>query len=494
MRSYHKIRGMFIKRVLFAFLFPALLFFACHPQRQFIEEPDATLVFTLDTVYFDTVFTTIGTVTRNFRVKNPHSMHIRIDDITLAGGASSVFRINVDGEPGISFSGLEIAPRDSLYVFVEATLDPNNSGEILRIQDSIVFFTNGNIQDIDLVAWGQDVHILRDSTLEGSNSWIPDKPYLILNYVYVDSLATLVIDPGVRVHLHRDALLFVDGTLEVNGTRDEPVIFEGDRLEEFYEDVPGQWGLIYLSEYSHDNRMDHAEIRNGTIGILISAPPESGRTPDLEISNTLINHMSSNGIYALNARVTGSNLVIGNCGGSCTGLIFGGDYQFTHCTFANYWPSWYSNRRLPAVYLSDYFGNYDEEGNLVIYTGGDFEQASFKNSIISGNELMELVIDSYDGRRLNYLFDHCLTRIAEDSLDFLNDPAFVSIINNEDPLLDSIPYSYEPDSLSPVIDEGLPAHAVRFPFDLNGNSRLDDAAPDLGAYEWQPSPPPEENR
>ncbi|HDS07074.1 MAG TPA: hypothetical protein ENO05_05545 [Bacteroides sp.] len=475
---------MYIRRILYVFLVPAMLFFACHPERIFTEDPDAKLVFTLDTVYFDTVFTTIGTATRSFRVKNPHSRHIRVDEVTLAGGVSSVFRINVDGEPGTAFSGLEIAPRDSIFVFVEATLDQNNSGDILRIQDSILFLTNGNVQDIDLVAWGQDVHILRDSVLSGSSTWIPDKPYLILNYVYVDSMATLSIDPGVRVHMHRDALLFVDGTLEVNGAPDEPVIFRGDRLEEFYEDKPGQWGIIYLSEYSRANRIDHAEIMNGTIGILISAPPESGRMPDLEISNTVINHMSSSGIYALNARVSGSNLVIGECGGSCASLIFGGDYEFTHCTFFNNWPSWYSNRQLSAVYLADYFGNYDQEGNLVVYTGGDFEKAAFRNSVIYGNERMELAIDSYDGRQLTYLFDHCLVKVDEDSLDYREDPLFISILNNEDPLLDSI---FQPDSLSPVIDAGLPAHAVLFPFDLNGNSRLDDAAPDLGAFEWQPA-------
>ncbi|MGM0475330.1 MAG: choice-of-anchor Q domain-containing protein [Bacteroidota bacterium] len=475
---------MYIRRALFIILVPSVLFFACHPERNFIEDPEAKLHFTLDTVFFDTVFTTIGTATRSFRVKNPHSQHIRIDEISLAGGSSSVFRMNVDGESGRSFQGVEIAPEDSLYVFVEATLDPNQTGEILRIQDSILFLTNGNLQDIDLVAWGQDVHILRDSVLDGSVTWTADKPYLILNYAYVDSMQTLTIDPGVRVHLHRNALLYVEGTLEVNGTMEEPVIFEGDRLEEFYEDIPGQWGLIYLTENSRNNRIDHAEIKNGTIGILISAPPESGKNPDLEITNTMINHMSSNGIYALNARINGSNLVIGNCGGSCTGLIYGGSYEFTHCTFHNQWPSYFSNRKLPAVYLSDYFGNYDEQGNLVVYTGGEFEKADYRNSIIYGNEIMELVIDSYDGQQLTYLFDHCLVRADEDSLDTGGDPLFTSIILNEEPLLDSL---YQPDSLSPVIDAGLPAHAIQIPFDLNGNSRLDDEAPDLGAYEWQPA-------
>jgi len=465
-------------------LIPAVLFFSCQPERNFIEDSNAHLEFTVDTLFFDTVFTTIGTATRAFKVKNPHKQFIRIDDIELAGGAFSVFRINVDGTSGLRFSDLELAPHDSMYVFVEATLDPNGSDEILRIQDSIVFQANGNIQDIDLMAWGQDVHMIGGEVIDQSTNWPADKPYLIIDYLYVDSLATLSIDPGVKVYLHKDALIYVDGSLQVNGTLEDPVWFGGDRLEEFYKHLPGQWGLIYLSGSSFDNRISHTEIWNGTIGIQITATPESGLMPDLQIDNTLINRMSYNGIYALNAAVSGSNLVVGDCGGSSLALVYGGDYQFTHCTFANYWPNGFSNRRLPAVLLSDYFVTNDENDIPVLYPDGVFENATFLNTIIYGSHSMELLIESYNNLQLNYLFDYCLTRIHEDSLSYLEDPLFTNIINNEDPLFDSIPVVYELDSLSPAIDAGLPAHATLLPFDLNGNGRLDDLAPDMGAYEW----------
>jgi len=472
-----------IHSILFLVLIPAALLLSCQPERTFIEDGEARLEFTLDTLFFDTVFTTVGTVTKAFRVKNSFNRFIRIDEIRLAGGAFSEFRINVDGTSGLHFSDLEIAPRDSMYVFVEATLDPNASDDVLRIQDSIVFETNGNVQDIDLVAWGQDVHMIGGETIVQATTWSADKPYLIIDYLYVDSLASLTIDPGVKVYLHKDALIFVDGSLQVNGSLEEPVWFGGDRLEEFYDHIPGQWGLIYLSGSSHHNRITHAEIHNGTIGVLISATPESGLKPDLEISNSMINRMSSSGLYALNATVNGSNLVVGDCGGSSVALNYGGDYHFTHCTFANFWPSGFSHRTLPALLLTDYFGTYDEEGNLLLYTGGEFENASFLNSIIYGSHATELLIESYDGLQLNYLFDHCLTSIHQDSLRYLDDPLITNLINNENPLFDSIPVVYELDSLSPAIDAGLPAHASGLPLDLNGNSRLDDEAPDLGAFE-----------
>lgn len=475
---------MGFRTILLLILIPAALFYSCQPERNFIEDSDARLEFTVDTLFFDTVFTTVGTATRAFKVKNPHKQFIRIDEIELAGGAFSVFRINVDGSSGLRFSDLELAPNDSLYVFVEATLDPNGSDEILRIQDSIVFQANGNFQDIDLMAWGQDVHMIGGGLIDQPTTWPADKPYLIIDYLYVDSLSSLSMDPGVRVYLHKDAMIYVDGSLQVNGTLEEPVFFGGDRLEEFYEDLPGQWGLIYLSGSSHSNRISHAEIRNGTIGVLISATPESGLMPDLQIDNTLVKRMSSNGIYALNAALNANNLVVGDCGGASLALIYGGDYRFTHCSFANYWPNGFSNRRLPAVLLMDYFFTYDEQGTPQLHEDGVFENADFRNSIIYGSKSMELLIESYNNLQLNYLFDHCLTRIHEDSLSYMEDPLFTNIIYNEDPLFDSIPVIYELDSLSPAIDAGLPAHSTEFPLDLNGNSRLDDAAPDLGAYEW----------
>ena len=245
----------------------SLLAFRCQPQRTYIEDGDAKLAFTLDTLYFDTVFTTIGTVTKSFRIKNPNNQFIKIDDISLAGGYNSVFRINVDGVPGIRFKDLEIAPKDSMFVFVEATLDPNESNDILLIEDSIFFQTNGNLQHVNLAAWGQDVHIIREGYIDEATVWPNDKPYLIIDYLYVDSLASLTIDPGVTVYMHYNALLYVDGSLEIKGTLEEPVRFQGDRLEEFYRDKPGQWRFIYLSEDSHHNRdrpcRDHLRHHGG---------------------------------------------------------------------------------------------------------------------------------------------------------------------------------------------------------------------------------------
>ncbi len=475
---------MLLRTLSALFLSVLLVVSACRTERNYIHDSHARLEFNLDTVYFDTVFTETGTVTKSFRIKNPHKQFIEISELSLAGGEQSVFRINVDGRPGTKFEGLEIAPGDSMFVFVEATLDLNNSPDIMRIQDSVVFLTNGNVQDIDLVAWGQDVHLLfREHISSATHTWTADKPYLIIDYLYVDSLSTLKMEPGVHVHLHRDALIYVEGSLQVDGSLEEPVVFEGDRLEAFYENAPGQWGFIYLAGQSRNNRVTHSRVLNGTMGFLISASPESGLMPDLDLSNTLINQMSSHGIYALNARIDARNLVVGDCGGSSLGLVYGGNYRFRHCTFANYWNSFYSNRQSPAVALTDYFVSNNADGDPILHHGGQFERAEFLNSVICGNARMELVIDSHTGQQLEYRFDHCLTYINTDSMDYEDDPLFSHILNNQNPRFDSLPW-FGPDTLSPLIDAGLGAYAVGVAFDLEGKNRLADEAPDLGAVEW----------
>jgi len=475
---------MFTRVLLISILIISAIFHACMPERSYIEDSEAALEFTVDTVFFDTVFTTISTVTRSFRVKNPHKKFIKIDEITLAGGNTSFFRLNVDGKPGIRFTGYEIAPGDSMYVFVDAMPGENRTDGILRIQDSIVFLTNGNVQDVDIVAWGQDVHIFSRDTIFHSATWSSNKPYLIKDWIVVEPGQVLTIEKGTTIYLHRNAIIKIDGSLHVNGTMEEPVIFRGDRLERFYDDIPGQWGILYLSDTSRNNVIEYAQILHGTIGILVSAPPEDGNPPDLRITNTIINHMSSFGLYALNASVYGENLVIGECGASNVALFYKGSYEFVHCTFANYWRSFFSNRRLPVLYMADYFINIDSAGEEVLFWNeSNFEKAEFKNTIIYGNEMHELVLDSYKGTKMNYLFDHCLTRIDNKKYDYTQDPQFNFTINNYSPLLDSVPYSYQLDTLSPAIDKGLMDYALSVPFDLKGDSRVSDGGPDIGAYE-----------
>ncbi len=464
------------------------LLYHCRPERTYIEENDAKLQFSLDTVYFDTIFTTVGTTTKSFRVYNPHSRFIKIDDIRLAGGDNSVFRINVDGQPGKQFENYEIAPEDSMYVFVEATLDPNQSPDILRIQDSITFSVNGNFQDIDLVAWGQDVHMFRGDTIDHSTTWVADKPYLIIDGILVDTLQELVIEEGVQIYMHRDAGIFVKGSMKMNGTLENPVVVQGDRLEREFQDdpgYPGQWFGIYFAPGSYSNVIDHALIINGTFGLWADSVVYYDE-PVITVKNTEINRMSYDGILGRGTTIEAVNTVIGDCGNSCVELLYEGSYSFNHCTLANFWRNGFSNRKTPALYIANYFAYQDSLGEVIVETR-DIEKAEFTNSIIYGSMANEIVVSKSDEGILNYTFDRVLSRLDKSVYDYSSDPNFVWVLNNVDPLFDSMRVSYELDTLSPAIDKGSLEYAIGAQpdaqLDKKGDFRTADEAPDLGAFE-----------
>ncbi len=440
---------------------------------------DTRLAFSTDTVFFDTIFTAIGSTTKRFRVYNTHDQPIEITSIELAGGAQSVFRLNIDGYASNQASGIEIPAEDSLFIFVEVTLDPNNMDSILRIQDSIVFLTNGNLQDVDLVAWGQDVHMLRGDTLPTS-TWINDKPYLILDYIIVDTLQILTLEAGVRIHMHRDAWMIVKGTLLAGGTIEQPIVIQGDRLEYLYRNIPGQWGGIYFWPGSRENHLDYVTIKNGMYGLWADTVMTPG-VPTVKMSNCIIQDMSAIGIIGRGTSIHADNTVVGSCGQFSLFLSIGGSYEFYHCTMANYWGSGFSNRTTPAVGMKNYYQ--DTMGGIQVRP---IDKAFFGNCIVYGNKEYEFVIDEHPQSKIPFHFDHSLIKVDPDEFDLADPEHFTAVINLEDPRFvnpDPQYSNFQLDTLSPAKDMALPELASQYPVDILGVSRLGALGPDMGAYE-----------
>ncbi len=440
------------------------------------REPDAWLGFSTDTIYFDTIFTSVGSTTRKLRIYNNYDQPLEISSIVLAGGESSVFRLNIDGYATSSATNIEIPPKDSLYIFVEVTLDPNNIDSIMVIYDSIVFNTNGNLQDVNLVAWGQDVHFFRRDTI-GTTTWVNDKPYLIVDYLIVDSLETLTIEEGVRIHLHRDAALVFKGTLKAGGSLDNPIVIQGDRLEYLYRDIPGQWGLIYFWPGTKENELDYVNIKNGTIGLWADTV-FTPNTPNLTIRNCRIENMSAIGIRGRGTSIHASNTVVASCGQLAVFLEIGGSYEFYHCTVGNYWSA-FSNRTTPALAMTNSYK--DGFGRIHVRP---IEKAYFGNCIVYGDKEYEIVLDEHPESKIPYLFDHCLIKADPEEFDITDTEHFVNVINLDDPrFMDVSNNNLQLDTLSPAKDKARYDLAVRYPVDIKGDTRLGELGPDIGAYE-----------
>ena len=460
----------------------AISFFSCEDEK-YLNSPDALLQFSTDTVAFDTIFTTIGSTTQHFTVYNPYEENILISRIRLSGGDFSSFRLNINGVAANEAYEVEVPARDSIYVFVEVTIDPNGQNLPMVVEDSIEFTTNANIQGINLVAYGQDFKLIKGETLE-TTTWTSEKPYLVYDYAVVDSTSVLTIEPGTRVYFHDGAGLYVKGSIEANGTFQEPIVFQADRLEDAYQNIPDQWNGIILFSGSHNNVFNFSTIKNANIGLQVGTIENEGYA-SVQLSNSRIENMAYAGIFALKSKIVAYNDLIANCGYYAVALLIGGEYEFYHSTIANYWGNYSrQSRSTSSLVISNVLKVSNSDGSSDVYLG-DLNKATFGNSIIYGNNPIEVELGENEEKLFNYQFDHCILQVP-DTFNVSNKDHYkdVYIGIEYDPLfIDPYDeYNYSLDTLSPAKDIGSVEICQYFPQDILDKDRLSDDGPDLGAY------------
>ncbi|MFZ4522892.1 MAG: hypothetical protein ACOYNC_14380 [Bacteroidales bacterium] len=449
----------------------SVAFWSCRKQDKVDNTPGLTLSFSTDTLFFDTVFPTVGSITKRLVVFNKNKNKVTISSIQLSGGQSSSYRINVNGTPATSASEVELSGGDSIYIFVRVTIDPHNDASPYVVSDSLQFVTNGTTQKVNLVSWGREAIFYRDANLSGNIVWDSLRAHVIYGSVRIDTSSSLFIKAGTRIYLHKDAYLAVSflSTMKIEGTLDHPVRIQGDRMDPFYKDLPGQWGGIYLEKGSQAHEISYAYISNGMFGLAVDSMG-SASVPMLSISNSIVQNMASVGIYAYNTSITGINCVIGDCGGSCLSINNGGSYDFRYLTIGNYWYS--SVRHASALYVSNY--SYDDKGAII---NSPLTKASFTNAIIYGTNDDEVELDSVTTAQFDYTFDHA---ILKTKLKTTNPLKYINCQVNKDPkFVDPAKLNYGIDTLSPAIKM---ARDIGIPYDIRGVAR--GAEPALGAYEY----------
>lgn len=523
-----------MKRGLYFILTMTTLIFWSSCRKDFEFEPSTGgLEFSKDTVYLDTVFSNIGSSTYNLKVYNRSNTDIVIPTVKFSEGQSSNYRMTIDGRTGSGenlgkhFENVEILAKDSMYIFIETTVDfantGSNSNQFLDT-DAIEFDEGVHQQKVELVTLIKDAvfiypqqiinedtneTIIETLTFDVDGDGIPDetslqgrfltnneltftneKPYVIYGYAAVDENNTLTMQAGARVHFHANSGLIVtnNATLNIEGELssdqtllENEVIIQGDRLEPLFEDVPGQWGTIWLYNGSGNHNINYTTIKNGTVGILCEGN-QNNSPHKLTIKNSQIYNSSNFGILARATSILGENLVINNSGQSSLALTYGGIYTFTHSTIANYWNTGF--RQYPALLVNNYIIDEDEN----IFTN-DLSSANFNNCIIYGNDNPEFLLDEVEGSMFNFKFTNCLARFSDNSNNFTGDN-----YNFNDPLLyDSMIFNQNPEFLDPfennliigensaAINTANPDFSILVPEDLLGVNRV--SAPDIGAYQ-----------
>ena len=467
----------------------SLLFAACRNER-ISDNPNLRLTFSADSVWFDTVFTGAGSSTQAVMVYNRNTNAVTISDVTLRG---EYFRINLDGENDKNrLHDLTLNGGDSLFLFVRVHVPEQSENTPVLITDTISFFTNGNRQSISLLAYGQNVHVIKTTgrkSVFGDMVFDNDKPWLVFDTVMCSGHATL--KEGTTIYMHQNASLLFSGGLSARGTLDKPVRITGDRLDKLFAHVPyqaasGQWGGIWLiqrkEDIAHEDTLSYVEILSGTTGLYCTSE-ETAQMPHVVIANSRIHNHAAYGIVLMRTNAEIWNTEVSNCASYCV-YLSGGRHVLTHNTIASFfgWP--YTNINIHTTGREDvaalYINNLDKDNPKT--------EVIMRNNIVAGSRKNNLVLatplpDYYEGGFTgNYLqCDSLPTKDrAQNTYGSAEDTVFV---NTWYRYKEYVYYDFRLDSISPARCAGDSAVLTdqRFATDRLGLPRS-GRKPDAGCY------------
>lgn len=475
-----------------------LIFDSCFNQI-IRTDSDTFLEFSKDTLAFDTVFTSLGSATRRMKVYNPYNDAVVIEKVMLENLADDFFRLNIDGLAANVHENVEIAGGDSIYIFAEVTVDPDMplSDSPFVVEDFIRFTINGNNQSVLLSAWGQNANYIPNSNNRGGQALLTcdfgqvvfddPKPYVVYGVLLIDS-CELVIPAGTDVYVHggvvntdngayNDGIIVVleNGRITVNGTVDEPVVIQGDRLEQEYDDLPGQWAGIIVNDLSRNSVFKNTIVKNSIFGVRVDSLAEA-RFEQCQFYNQI-----SSGIVGFHAdEIYAENCLFYNAGGATVTFAYGGNFTLNYCTMASYDSGGaalaVSNFRClePTCLQGLLFNPVNLTMNNCIVIGDGQDEVIFNNR--SEEEDFE------------YQLDHCIVQVDEllEVVDFAN---FFENCNDclnvgiQDTVFnDVLSFDFRLDTMSVALDRAIPIMGVDV--DIIGRSR-NSVMPDPGCYEFE---------
>ena len=449
------------------------LFTSCKKDN-FITSKDARLETSADSLKFDTVFTVTGSITKSFKILNNNDQKLLLSKIKLSGGILSPYKMNVNGLATAEANNIEIAGNDSIYVFVTVTVNPTFAGLPFILSDSIAINYNGLTKFVQLEAFGQNAIFIRNGLVDGNVTFTNNLPYVILGGLQISNGASLTINAGTKIYCHADAPILVDGQLVCNGTKNQPVIFSGDRLDDPYKNFPASWPGIYFRATSKNNFLQFTSVKNAFQAVVVLQSSVNAN-PKLVLKQSIIDNAFDAGLFCNNSNVIAENCLFSNNGKN----IFvekGGIYSFTHCTIAAYSNNFVLHQK-PAVYFADADATNQTSGlnatmrNCIVYGDAGFVENDLQTKKTGSNSFVVNI-------------DHCLYRATTDPANAV----ITQSIKNIDPSFDSIDVTHQfynfrvtKNLMAPGINKGVSTSILKDLDDKNRNVGL----PDIGAYEKQ---------
>src|SRR5690606_39763901 len=145
-------------RFIFSAIIICLTFGLISCEKNNYLETGGQLRFDVDTLLFDTVFTNNPTSTRAILIYNDENKPIKISNIKLEKGANSAFYFNINGQSGFNATQIEIAAKDSAWVFLGANIDTTADDLPFVVEDALTATLNGNEYKLPILAMAQNVN------------------------------------------------------------------------------------------------------------------------------------------------------------------------------------------------------------------------------------------------------------------------------------------------------------------------------------------------
>lgn len=459
-------------RLLLVLFFLLIVIISCIDRPSYVSE--SQLKISRDTVAFDTLFTRqsqTGTypisVTKLIYIKNPEDRWVKAD-FEIAGGVESSFNMNIDGLSGPKIDQLEIAPKDSVFVFIQCRLEANNLTQPAIVMDSLIARVGTGTSKVILTAWGWDAHYLKDSVIQNTLT-LSDKtkPYVFIGNIVIAPNSILKVNSGVKLYASAYTGIYVFGNTNWQGSAQERISIRGDKPVAWTDKLPSQWGGIYFAPGATGN-FEYADITNASIGIRADSTA-LGNAPCVSLKQCKIQFCGQACLLGFGGAIEAENCLFADAGSYTFLGYHGGWYKFNHCTFSDF--SYFSNRQ------DGHWGitNTMRDGLGKLLSSNDLT-LKIENSIIWGYQKDEVSTDKVDQSAWNTNFSYSNLKslnsdnlLSGDNITFNIDPTFTDYYEGD----------YTLDSSSTLLKNSNINSTL--PVDILGNPRTIPG--DLGAYQ-----------
>lgn len=486
------------------------------------ERPEAPvrqgpLVFSTDTVAFDSIFVNFLTPSERLIVANPEGQDLVIDRIWLESGQNTEFEILVDGIRADTVEDVLIRGQDSVHIFVnlKSMLRDDFAEEFLAFQVGdqtyrillrakvidAYYFQSRLEQDRggDFVALREGSYFFRQDT-----TLTPEKPIIYDGPVFIPEGVTVTIQPGTQIYFTPYkfgiadsqgvrvfalySMWFIDGTLKAEGAPGNPIVFQGTRFDSAYQENPAQWRGLNFRRTSRDNLLQHCVVKNALLGVQVDSMPVN-QNPKLTIQHSSIRNMGAHGLIGIGAApsvndnqpptILMENSEVNTCQERTLLIYAGGKYEFYNCTFGNYNLANFSTRT-PQILALNWFT--PDGVSALVYPA----YLDMVNCIVYGSEDNQVVMDTVPGQSFDrFRLDHCLVKIEpEDYLPVIRSKLVDCLINQDPRFTNPSERDYRLQSNSPAIDAGTDLSS-RYTLDIRGLPDSSRTLPfDIGAWEF----------